>query len=216
MRSGMIPYILIISGGVLLVAGIGMLVKRPASVVEKPATVITDAVQGKETAVPARLLADDNVRKGHDFEKWAVDHTSRKYWKMVEWQGDKYHDGRYAESNRHPDLLFRVNDRDEEHLVALECKWRNGFNNDRIVWASAEQIEIYNRFARERKANVFVVIGVGGRPEAPAEVYTVPLMALKYPDASRNYLQAFRSPDLNGLFYFDFAKMALSLGRHAK
>jgi hypothetical protein len=133
---------------------------------------------------------------------------------MLEWQGDKFHKGVYAESNRNPDMLFQVAVGTERHKLSLECKWRSRFNQEgRLHWATEEQIAIYNKYAADRNVPVFAVIGVGGSPSLPDEVYIVPLKALKYPDASRDYLRSFRQTK-GGYFFYDFDRKQLSL--HAR
>jgi hypothetical protein len=56
---------------------------------------------------------------------------------------------------------------------------------------------------------VFAVIGIGGEPDHPAELYVVPLERLKYPFASVEYLAKFRKADLTRDFYFDDQKSLL-------
>lgn len=208
----MIPHLLIALGALLLLAGSVMLFQQK-STAKAPIDTSKNAVADVSTVQAAKPAEVGSLTKGLDFEKWVVDHTSKHYWKMVEWQGDKYHNGRFPESNRNPDILFEVRLGDRKQLVALECKWRAAFTNDRIIWATDEQIGIYNRFAKDRQARVFVVIGIGGTPAAPAEVYVVPLTALKFGYARRDYLEQFRANNTGGQFYFDFDKDALSLGK---
>ena len=50
---------------------------------------------------------------------------------------------------------------------------------------------------------VFVVIGVGGAPDDPAELYIAALDRLKYPFATAAYLAKFRRTNTQTQFYFD-------------
>ena len=49
---------------------------------------------------------------------------SKKYFKLKEWAGDKYVNGTYAETNFHPDLVFKFTLKGESKTFAVECKWR--------------------------------------------------------------------------------------------
>jgi hypothetical protein len=242
MSNKMTPYFLIIPGAVLLLSGLGLLIRQRATAArEVPAPVPVPAKQpasesgqgpapagaasattnaaGETTSLPKlsaaaeRPAAPSNYEKGLDFEKWAVDHINPAYWKLEEWQGDKYHNGQYPESNRNPDLVYKVHVGSSVQRIALECKWRKAFVADELQWASPEQIALYKRFQDVRAARVFVVIGVGGIPAAPFNVYVVPLEALKKPAVTRQELQQYRSKNKAGKFYYDFGREALALGR---
>ena len=221
MSPKMTPYILIATGAVLLISGILMLL-RPATVNANTATTIS-ATETTHTAPPAPpsqpVLASqpesERYERGYEFEKWVVAHTNKKYWKMEEWQGDKYHDGKYAASNRNPDMLFTVQVGDQSKKVAIECKWRKDYFKGGIDWATDEQIGIYNRFAKDKAADVFVVLGVGGTPSAPFDVYILPLNALKNSTVKREYLQSYRQQNKSGNLYYDFSSGILQLGQRA-
>ncbi|WP_353573319.1 hypothetical protein [Candidatus Albibeggiatoa sp. nov. BB20] len=51
--------------------------------------------------------------------------------------------------------------------------------------------------------SAWIALGVGGQPDNPAELYTIPLHALKYRYAEQSYLQQFRHKDLSKNFYLD-------------
>ena len=218
MRNKMLPYILITTGSLLLLSGLGLLIRQKASANSGQTTPLPlAAANGKRSAAaadaaptPTKYPAPSpNHEKGLDFEKWAICHVNPKYWKLEQWQGDKYHNGQYPESNRNPDLVYTVKVGGQEQRVALECKWRKAYRNEGIDWATKEQIDIYNRFQTDNGARVFALIGVGGSPSAPEEVYIVPLRSLKYPFALKEYLERYRAESTSGKFYYDFGKERL-------
>jgi hypothetical protein len=111
-----------------------------------------------------------------------------------------------------PDLEIEFKLRDRHASFAVECKWRRSFNvggKAGIEWANPRQIDTYQQFQRERDLPVFVVIGIGGEPDSPAELYIAPLDRLKYPFATAEYLAKFRRPDLAKDFYYDDGKSVL-------
>ena len=61
----------------------------------------------------------------------------------------------------------------------------------------------YNDYSRSRNIPVFVIIGVGGSPDDPEDVCIVPLIRLKYPYATMDYLRQFRRTDIHRDFFFD-------------
>ncbi|MEW4570107.1 hypothetical protein AB1L88_19755 [Tautonia sp. JC769] len=144
--------------------------------------------------------------KGYLFEQWVVKRFNRRYFTIKEWRGDKYADGIYAESSTYPDLEIEFGLRDTRVVFAVECKWRKRYDSDErpgIEWATERQIENYQRFQRERGIPVFVVIGMGGEPDAPNDLFVANLDQLRYPFASAKYLASLRRSRVETDFYFD-------------
>ena len=135
-----------------------------------------------------------------------------EYFSIKEWRGDKYVDGVYAESSENPDLEIEFRLRGISTTLAVECKWRQSFERrDKVglTWASSRQIANYQRFADARGLPVFVVIGVGGQPSSPAELYVIPLTKLRYPWANAEYLSKYRRASVGVDFYYDYNKNEL-------
>ena len=152
--------------------------------------------------------------KGLKFEGWVVRKFGRPPFKLMDWRGDKRVDGISAESATYPDMVVEFRLRDRHASFTVECKWRRAFLSGRkspagIEWATSRQIENYQRFQQDRRMPVFVVIGIGGEPDRPAEVYVVPLDRLRYPFATAEYLAKFRKADPEKNFFYDPEKVEL-------
>jgi hypothetical protein len=154
---------------------------------------------------------DTPNRKGSRFEAYVVTKFSRKYFRVLYWRGDKNINGVYAESDRYPDLEMEFGLGENRTRFAVECKWRKKWFGEKscIFWAKDRQIMNYNDYSRGRNIPVFVIIGVGGRPDSPEAVYIVPLCRLKYPYATTEYLQPFRRKDVGRDFFFDAGNITL-------
>ena len=148
----------------------------------------------------------DNHAKGQAFEQYVVSRFGKKYWSINEWRSDKGVDGRYAESNMNPDLEMKLKLKDGEHLVAIECKWRKSVPaNGKVKWSYPEQIKRYNAYSQSKGIPVFVAIGLGGTPSAPAHLYMVPLSALKEPQVGMSTLAQYEMKS-DRQFFYDAAK----------
>jgi hypothetical protein len=89
---------------------------------------------------------------------------------------------------------------------AVECKWRKGFVQGRklgLEWATDRQIQNYLNFAQAKGIPVFVIIGVGGEPDDPEEIYIVKLEYLKLPYVTAEYLARFLRKNKGPDFYYD-------------
>ena len=202
-------YILMIAGVVLFGVGAFILLnnkKQPTEAVQADAN-LPESTEAIPEPTPCVQLSPKE--KGLAFENFVVDHFNKEFFTLKTWQGDKYHNGRYAEANRHPDMVVTFALSDRSFTFAVECKWRSEFKDGSLVWATEEQIGIYNKFAEEQKMDVFVAIGVGGESANPSALYIVPLKALKYPRAKEAYLNTFKREVTNAKFYYNTKEKAL-------
>ncbi len=209
----MIGYLLIVSGICLSLLGVWMIAKgksiekdlqspsttQPlAALDEKPSDVIP---------VPSDATFHED-KKGTEFESHIVDlfgfKQHSKFRELLEWQGDKYSNGVYPESNCNPDLVLKLNvGGGESRLLGVECKWRNSFVNGTVTWARSEQIDRYVQFGKDRGASVFVALGVGGTESHPDELFIVPISQMSEPVVHRSFLLQFKQKYVDGYLYYD-------------
>lgn len=180
--------VLIIVGSVIAMTGAYIVYSQKST-----ATIETKIVSNTSAAP---ISTQDNQRKGHDFEKYVVglfDKDSLRF-KLKEWRGDKIADnGVYAENNKYPDLEYEFVGDNKNYRFAVECKWRSKFYNGTIDWARPAQIQNYLEYEKKNRAKVFVVIGIGGMPSAPAEMYVTPLQNISpYPTLFESYLKQYK------------------------
>lgn len=215
MQSNSVLGLLMIFTGLALASG-GVLVmnRKTLETTHRPAESLTSEERPAESLTPEKRPAESltSEDKGRKFEEWVVRKFNPSYFTIKDWRGDKGTAGIYAESSQFPDLEIEFGLRDRRVIFSVECKWRWSFvgvDNPGIEWASVEQIDHYRRFQRQRGIPVFVVIGIGGEPDNPSELYIANLERLKYPYASVQYLAKFRRTKLGGDFYFDPEKPEL-------
>lgn len=177
---------------------------------------LTDNEEETPTVSQEKTLTDnsektqiDNKQKGLDFEKYVVSKFPKDYYAIKEWRGDKYDNGRYAESNQYPDLELALKYHDEEYTFAVECKWRSHFSKEEeISWCDDAQLTRYKIFAEQKAMPVFIVIGVGGEPSDPGQVYCVPLQQMTSSTVSQDFLKSFYHNPAKS-FYYSFKKNSL-------
>ena len=150
---------------------------------------------------------EENKLKGDAFEKYVVKRFNRKFFNVIEWRSDKYVDGIYAVSNHFPDLelLFRAGNIKDS--FAIECKWRKDYYRNGIEWASDYQIENYIKYAKEISIPVFIVLGVGGEPDNPGELFIIPLDSVESNVISKAKLFSYKKYKKD--FYWDTSQKIL-------
>jgi hypothetical protein len=202
MNGTILGTMMIVIGLGLVSGGIMVLSWREAGPSRMPDSTVATSTDPS----PGQVEPMSSEEKGRLFEEWVVRKFKPAYFAVKEWRGDKRTAGIYAESSKLPDLEMEFRLRDQRSVFAVECKWRRAFDQGEkpgIQWATDEQIGHYREFRRQRNMPVLVVIGVGGEPDAPAELYIVPLDRLRYPFATAEYLAKFRRTDTTADLYFD-------------
>ncbi len=113
---------------------------------------------------------DPTHAAGYAFERHVIGLLSRDF-RVVRWMQD----GARAreEIDRSPDLVV-------EHVrtgtvLGIECKFRSSLYGGDISWAKEYQPAKYRKYAEATGHRTFVVIGVGGTPDAPRYMYCLPL-----------------------------------------
>jgi len=126
----------------------------------------------------------DRLLKGRLFEICIAELLTKKHgFTLLEWTPDKGFGKKiFVAANLHPDLVF-ANKAGEQ--FAVECKYRSGFGPfkvdkfyDAVSWCKAKSLINYQRFARKRKINVWVALGVTGDPRKPDVLGFIPLHTL--------------------------------------
>ena len=147
-------------------------------------------------------LIDVNQKAGLDFEKFVVQKFDKKFFKIRNWAGDKFVDGRYADTTTQPDIQLSLILRGQSYPLAVECKWRSEPKGDFIRFANDGQLERYKAFEKQENYPVFIVLGVGGKAASPAELYVLPVDELEKPFLHKSMLKKYHK-NIDSNFYFD-------------
>lgn len=135
-------------------------------------------------------VESENIEKGNKFERYVVDKFDDKLFSIVEWTTDmcRKHN-RYVESDCNPDLVIR--DRQTNETFCVECKYRSRLVNGFFNWSYPDQIDRYSSYSRDRKIPFYVVLGLGGNPDSPIELFCVPLQEAKNPQIHIDMLRKY-------------------------
>lgn len=163
----------------------------------------------RDTIKAETEVIDQDKKKGTDFEKFVVEKFNQKFFKIKEWAGDKYVNGRYAETTLQPDLNIEFKIRDQKRSFAVECKYRSDFYQGGVVVASEDQLTRYKKFEDQENITVYLAIGVGGSATAPCSLYVVPLSSInssfiKFDQLKKHY----KNPEKD--FFYDLEKEKLN------
>jgi hypothetical protein len=229
-------YVFLIGG--LFAMGVGILVYRknktkPASIAEdvkEPVKEIVNATNSididKLSSKIVQDLKDANVlaqkespvltpeeinkKKGDDFEKFVIEKFDNKYFKCKNWRGDKFVPSHFPESNKYPDLELEFNHKGYSKKLAVECKFRSSFSGGCVDLGSYDKLQQYKNFERENNIQVYLVLGVGGSPLTPEELYLIPLPHIESNKLYRNKLSKEYIKSLSAKFFYDTSNHCLT------
>ena len=210
-------YLLIAVGLVCLIAGIVLFAYAPKTDETIPNNTMNKEELKADTASqptpqPGTSIAnekDENYEKGVEFEEYVVSRFSKKYFTLKEWRSDKCSNGVYAESSTYPDMEYTFTLHGSSYNFAAECKWRSKYNNEnRVKWTYKDQMARYRQFAAEKNMPVFIILGIGGTPAAPAEIFVVPLASIEQVELSKSWLEHYRH-DPSQTMFFDVSTKTL-------
>lgn len=212
-------FLLIAVGIVCLIVGIALYVCTPQTNEKTPNNMVNIKEVNVEPSSMATAQSDttsvnnegkeDCYEKGVEFEEYVVSRFSKKYFSLQEWRSDKYSKGVYAASNTYPDMEYTFTLRGESYKFAVECKWRSKYNKgNKLKWSYKEQLERYRQFAEEKNMPVFIILGIGGTPASPAEIFVVPLASINQVELSKSWLKNYRH-DISKTMFFDVPTQTL-------
>jgi hypothetical protein len=132
------------------------------------------------------------------FEDWVVGQLDTAQYSVAWRSASEPPKGTYA---TRPDVNVVKRADASEFPFALECVWQPVLASGTQVLPEAEQ-KMLHAYVAERGQPVFVVLGVGGAPVAPAQLYIMPI-ASSSDTATKLVLQPQQQAMAEGRFHYD-------------
>ena len=147
------------------------------------------------------------VLKGREFEDFVLelfDLNETKTYSLLEWRGDKSLGEIRPVSNTYPDFVLEYKEGRRKKKFAIECKWRASIPK-RFTQPlfEPEQITHYQEYAVEKAQKVIIILGVGGEPSMPEELYLIPIDAISQIQSKPSLLKKFKREIVDKWFSID-------------
>ncbi|MEX6688671.1 SH3 domain-containing protein [Danxiaibacter flavus] len=167
---------------------------------------VPPVVNAVEEHMPDYIPLAEGEDKGDAFEQFIIKKLSKNPSLSIKrWRSDKYVEGIFAQSNKHPDfeIMFSGTKNGEKinRAFGLECKWRHYFFNDKIELESS-LLNNYKQYAEDENKPVYLVIGVGGKASDPETLFLVPLKDVENNNLDREFLMPYNC-GADDEFYYD-------------
>jgi hypothetical protein len=108
----------------------------------------------------------------------------------------------------YPDLLVRFTENEKSIMFAVKCKWSPKLLPSQS-WKSPGKIQKLLLFEVETQMPMFVVLGFGGTPTNPEQIFLAPLKKLENCMVKLSYLLNFKRQTPEKEFVFDPDRMVL-------
>lgn len=183
---------------ILLVTGILMFIRR------KPRTAAT-LPDERKMAPPAKTEADEayNVIREFNmqsvFEAFVITLFDPLYFRHRRPKAERVLAGKRSEGETLPDLEFEFNYKEAHARLAIKCLYyKNGGTNE-VQLFSSERQEAFRHFEEGSGMPLYYVVGIGGTPDDPKELYLIPAKAIEKEFLTRAELKPFGK---SGMFFF--------------
>ena len=153
------------------------------------------------------ITLPEDVLKGREFEDFVLelfDLNDTKAYSLLEWRGDKSLGDVSPVSNTYPDFVLEYKEGKRKRKFAVECKWRTTIPRRHTQSLfEPEQITRYQEYAEEKAQNVYIILGIGGEPSMPEELYLIPIDAISQIQSKPSLLKQFQREVADKWFSID-------------
>jgi hypothetical protein len=132
----------------------------------------------------------ESFEKGEKFEDYIRKEIFKKNKYIIVERSHNYktNKGDYVESTLKPDFKFRNKSTQKEFY--LEAKYRTKLHNGRLKWSNLKQIKRYKEYSTELP--FYTVIGLGGSPGNPENLYMIEVNNQTRVSIKNNDLDSFK------------------------
>ena len=149
----------------------------------------------------------EEVLKGREFEDFILelfDLDETRTYSLLEWRGDKSMGKISPISNTYPDFVLEYKEGKRKKKFAVECKWRASIpRRFTKPLFEPEQIARYQEYAEEKALKVYIILGVGGEPSMPDELYMIPINSISQIQSKPSLLKQFKREVVDKWFSID-------------
>lgn len=198
MTNKNIGFSLVAVGTIVLIAGVFTIFSgNPESQKKQPTKIVqvTDVTSAK-SANGKTSGGMSNAQKGKQFEEYVIKKFdfSRNSLRLV-----SRVETTTAKSSA--DLLVELTTQKAKYNIAIECAWRSDSRESALEWTKEEILNKILASAKKDKAALFLVLGEGGKPSYPNDLYIIPITSAK--QYSIQNIATYRCNDLSGKFFYD-------------
>jgi hypothetical protein len=114
--------------------------------------------------------------------------------------------GNASNGKSDPDLEFEFNHKDVRARFSVKCQYYKGAFTREVRLSSPKHLQSLHDFAEGRETPFYYILGFGGAPDDPQELFLVPAKAIKHEVISKAALKPYSK---SGMFFYNSNKGTL-------
>jgi hypothetical protein len=187
---------------------IGMLVLGGSMII------IADGVQRRKLAKAGNLLMQtdeaDNVihelQMQSVFESFVITLFDPLYFRYRRPKAERVFAGDVSQAETGPDFELEFHYKGTHVKLAIKCIYYNNIGGPELKILDLGHHQACRRFEEEREMDVYYILGLGGTPDDPKELFLLPAKAVRSEYGSREALKPYRK---SGMFFYNSATRRL-------
>lgn len=134
------------------------------------------------------------------FESFVITLFDPLYFKCFRAKAEHVYAGKTMQAETGPDLIFDFNQKETRGRFGITTQYYRHTPKNEVQLPSHDRQQYIRLFESERDIDVYYVLGFGGRPDDPRELFFVPAKEVSSEYISRAELQRYSK---SGMFYFN-------------
>lgn len=145
-----------------------------------------------------RMVRDLNTQSV--FEAFVITLFDPLYFRHSRPKAEKVFAGRVTEGETGPDLEFEFNHKDAHAKFAIKCLYFRGGTKNDVHLFPPDRKRAFRVFEEENEMPLHFILGLGGTPDDPKELFLVPAKVISRGVVSKTDLQPYSK---SGMFFYN-------------
>ena len=144
------------------------------------------------------VVRDFKVQSG--FESFVLTLFDPLFFKYKRLKNEHVYAGKGPVAEKGADFVFEYNQKDTAKSFAIKCQYYKNVAKSEVQIFTGERLEFFRQFEDETDMDVYYVLGFGGAPDDPRELFFIPAKNVRSEYMSK---AALRQYSKSGMFYYN-------------
>jgi hypothetical protein len=140
------------------------------------------------------------------FEAFVITLFDPLYFRHRRLRAKKVFAGKASDGEAVPDLEFEFNHKEVHVRFAIQCLYYKNRGARELQLFSLQRQQVFRSFEEEQQVEIYYILGIGGTPDDPKELYLVPAKAVRSEFVRKEALKPFWK---SGMFFYNNASRKL-------
>ena len=133
------------------------------------------------------------------FEDFVVTLFDPLYFRYKRPKAERVYAGKIAGDEPTPDFIFEFTQKDVHAQFAVKCQYYKHVAKNEVHLFPADVVRGFRQFEQEKEMDVYYILGFGGAPDDPKELFFLPAKAIEDEYVTKGELRRYSK---SGMFYY--------------